>query len=238
MRELKLILSILFLIQISTLESFAQNKTQERISYKNNITYNLLGLFTREAILGYERNINEKNIIRLAAGIKYPTSAESYKSRSFGLFNSKNYTKVSKGIYLGAGYKYILSTYARLYLSAEAYFSHIYYNDIYYQFCVGTSSDSYVSLESMWEKSKGLKIIFGKKLRVLSGNKIGLEFDFFAASGIALRTQEFTTHGKRQGTCSINTELQVFDPPRVSLSEKWIPTMSIGILITMPFTRK
>ncbi len=238
MSKIKLTISILFLIQAFTLESFTQNVTKESTTYKNTVTYNLTGIFTREAIIGYERNLNKKNTIRVAVGLKYATSAESYEHKSFLLFGIKNNSKVTKGVYLGVGYNYMLSSYARLYLSAEVYYYPIYYDNIYYQYCAGTSNDSYISLESMREKSKGLKIIFGKKLGVISGNKIGLEFDFFIASGIDLRTQEFTTHEKRKGTCSINAELQVFDPPRVSLSENWIPTMSMGVLIAMPFIKK
>lgn len=226
------------MFNISGIESYAQNKAYVRKSYKNNINFNLIGLFTRNAVIGYERNINEQNTIRLAFGVKYSTSADSYKSRSIGLFTTKNYNKVSKGVYIGLGYKYMLFRYIRVYLSAEAYYNHIYYNNIYYLFCVGTDSDSYVSLESMREETKGLKIIFGKKLRVLSGKNIGLEFDFFVSSGLALVTQEFKTHGKRQGTCSINAELQMFNPPKVSISEKWTPTLSMGILIGMPFVKK
>ena len=229
---------MLFMIQISTLETYAQEKTPERIEYKNSITYNLFGLFSRKAIIGYERNLNKRNILRIAAGVKYPTSAESYQSRSFGPLVTKNYKKVSQGKYLSLGYKYILSDYSRIYLSLDAYYYHIYFDNIYYQFCVGTSMDSYVSLESMWTKTKGINIIFGKKLRVLSGKKVGLEFDFFAGTGIAIRTQELTTHAKLKGTCSINADLFEFDPPSISNSEDWIITMNLGVLITMPFVQK
>ena len=76
-----------------------------------------------------------------------------------------------------------------------------------------------------------------KKLRVLSDKNLGLEFDFFVSSGLALVAQEFKIHGKRQGTCSINAELQMFNPPKVSISEKWTPTLSMGILIGMPFVK-
>lgn len=239
MRNLGIIILVLFLIQMFTIELYGQDEKPIRTSYNNSLTFNLFGLFKREAVFGYERNLNDRNIIRLEAGRKFATSADSYKAKSFALFTFKNTNKITQGYSLGLGYKYILSTNTRFYLSAQIFYNHYYYDKKYYQFCVGTNSDSYVQLESMSLRTKGLNFIFGKKLRVKSGKNIGLEFDFFVATGIGLENKEFTIHAKRQGTCSTNTELQVFDPPQLNKSEKWTPTIPIvGVLITMPFIQK
>ena len=226
------------MIQVLISDTFAQEKISERLEYKNSFTFSILEPLRREVIFGYERNFNSKNIVSIMVGRKFPSSANSYKSKSFGIFTTKNYNKVSTGYSVSLGYKYMISDYARLYLSAEIHYKYIFYNEKYYQYCVGTSSDSYVSLESMWSDQKGIGIIFGKKLRVLSGNNVGLEFDFYISSGIEYKKQEYTIHGKRQGTCNINTELYELNPPENKLTERWVPTMNIGVLIAMPFTIK
>ena len=235
MKNFSLLLLLFFIICFSSLGLYAQDLKNEKIDFKNSLTFNTLGVVTRHAIFGYERNINDKNTIRLSVGFKYSTADNSFKSHTIGLLTFKFYNRVSKGNYIGVGYNYTFLSFARLYLSAELYYNYIYYDKIYYQFCVGTDSDSYVSLESFREKSKGIKFVFGKKLTLLSGNKVGLEFDFFVSAGIAHRNQELLTHAKRQGTCSLNAEMQKFNPPKVNTTENWVTTINIGALISMPF---
>jgi len=242
MRKLILAISIILIIQILNLESYAQEETKEKTTYKNNITLNLGRFVLNEARFGYERHLTERHTLRAIIGFQYPTNSESFNSIPiiFPFFTYPSYYyKVSKGIYLGAGYSYILGIRSGIYISAEAYFNYNYYDKKYYHFCVGMDMDSYVSLESMKLKKTGLKIIFGKKARIISGRKTGLELDFFAGFGIQYRIEELTIFEKRNGSCHWDySELYKKDPPENKTYRNWHPTLNAGILIGMPFGQK
>jgi len=236
MKKTTYLLSIILAIQVFTLNLNAQENKQENKTYRNNLTLNVGRLFLNEARLGYEKQLTERHAFRTIIGFQYPTSSVSFNSVALGPGHVPNYYKVSKGIYLGLGYNYTLGIQSRIYLSAEAYFNYNYYDKKYYHYCVGMDMDSYVSLESMNLKKTGIKIIFGKKARILSGNKIGLELDFFAGIGIQYRIEELTIFEKSNGSCSYDySELYVKDPPEINTHKNWYPTLHAGILLGMPF---
>ena len=224
------------MIQILTLELFSQDQDQNKKSYKNNITFNFTRLILNEARFGYERQLSERHIFRIILGIQYPTSSKSFRSVPVGIGYAPYYYKVSKGIYIGAGYNYTIGIRSGIYVSAEAYFNYNYYDKKYYNYCVGTDKDSYVSLQSMNLKKSGLKLLFGKKVRIISGSKVGLELDFFAGFGIQYRQEQITIYEKKNGSFTWNpSELYVQNPPKIEIYKNWYPTLNIGILICMPF---
>jgi len=236
MKRLILGILIVFIIQVSCTESYAQEKDNEKITYKNKVTLNVGRLILNEARFGYERQLKERHTLRAVIGLQYPTSSLSFYSVPVGLGYIPDYYRVSKGIYLGVGYNYTLGILSKIYISTEVYYNYNYYDKKYYHFCVGMDMDSYVSLESMKLKKTGLKIIFGKKARIISGNKIGLELDFFAGLGIQYRIEELTIFEKSGGSCYYDySELYIKDPPEINIYKKWYPTLNAGILIGMPF---
>jgi len=236
MKSQALSILIFFLIQLCILDSFAQEKVEEKVSYKNNITLNIGRFFLNEARFGYEKSLSDRNKLRVVLGLQYPTSSSSFHSVPIGLGYAPNYYKVSKGVYFGLGYNYTLGVKSRIYVSAEAYFNYNYYDKKYYHYCVGTDMDSYVSLQSMRLNKTGLKVLFGKKARIITGNKIGMELDFFAGFGIQYRIEEITIFEKSNGSCSWDySELYKKEPPEIKTYKNWYPTLHAGILIGMPF---
>jgi hypothetical protein len=239
MRKLSLYLLIIIIIQIFTLTSYGQEKIKEKIIYKNNLTLNVGRLFLNEARFGYERQLTQRHTARAIIGFQYPTEPKSFNSVPVGIGYAPYYYKVSKGIYLGAAYNYTLGVSSRIYISAEAYFNYNYYDKKYYHFCVGTDMDSYVSLESMNLKKTGLKILFGKKARIISGSKIGMELDFFVGFGLQYRIEELTIFEKSNGSCRWDySELYKYDPPEITTYLNWYPSLHAGILVGMPFRNK
>ncbi|MDP2692519.1 MAG: hypothetical protein Q8O88_02660 [bacterium] len=236
MRKKLLSLSIILLIQFQALNSFAQEKSQNKKSYFNNVTFNFTRLLLNEARFGYEYQLTERHVLRANLGIQYPTSSESFESVSVVFGNAPKYYKVSNGIYFGVGYNYILGTRSKIYVSAEAYFNFNHYDKKYYKYSVGTDMDSYVSLQSMKLKKTGLKLLIGKKVSIISGGKVGLELDFFAGFGLQYRNEEITVYEKRNGSSSYEpSELNVLNPPEIQTNNNWYPTLNAGILICMPF---
>ena len=205
-------------------------------TYKNNLTINLTRFILNEARFGYERSFSERHIGRIVLGFQYPTSSESFNSGTLALGYSPNYYKVSKGIYTALGYNYILGKHSRIYVSGEVYFSYNYYDKKYYHDCEQHGGDSYVALQSMQLKKTGLKILFGKKARLVSGNKMGLELDFFAGIGVQYRYEKLTEFEKQYGSCNYDySDLYTFDPPEEYYSKYWYPTLHAGILVCVPF---
>jgi hypothetical protein len=91
-------------------------------------------------------------------------------------------------------------------------------------------------MQSMQLKRTGIKFLFGKKARLVSGNKIGLELDFFAGLGTQYRYKKLTEHKKLSGGCNYDpSELRPLDPPRVHLYKSWYPSLHLGVLLSMPF---
>lgn len=239
MREFRIFILVFFIIQFFSHELNGQSKIEEKPTYKNNITLNVGRLILNEARFGYERQIIERHTLRGVLGLQYPTASESFNSVPVVFGYAPYYYKVSKGIYLGAGYNYTLGIRSRIYISAEVYFNYNYYDNKYYHYCVGSDKDSYVSLESMDLKKTGLKILFGKKARIVSGSQIGLELDFFAGVGIQYRIEEITVFEKHNGSCDWDySELYKIDPPEIKTYKDWYPTLHAGILIGMPFRLK
>ena len=231
-----ILLSTILMIQSMTLESYSQNQFKDKNSFKNTIKLNTGRLILNEARFSYERQLSERHTLRTVIGFQYPTSQTEFRSVTVGVVYIPNYYKVSKGIYIGAGYNYLLGTHSRNYISAEMYFNYNYYDNKHYRLCAGGSHDSYVSLQSMNLNKTGLKIIFGKKATIISGSKIGLELDFFVGMGIQYRIEELTIYQKQSGSCSYDyNELYHIYPPDIETNKNWYPTLHAGILIGMTF---
>jgi hypothetical protein len=225
------ILSIFFMIQIFTIDLHAQEETKEEPSYKHNININLGRLILNEARFSYEKSIKELHSLRFILGFQYPTSSNSFDSNDFPFYDViPSYYKVSKGIHIGTGYNHI-SIKHRVYVSAEAYFSYNSYNKKYYHFSTGIHSDEYNSLESMKLLKTGIKFIAGFKNKLVYGDKMGLELDFFGGLGVQYRYEELTTFesgGHYSGP-------YIHDPPKFEIIRFFTPTVNMGILLGIPF---
>ena len=237
MKKFLLILIVTFVIHVLPIQLYSQEQNQV-IQTKNNIlTINVTRLFLNEARFGYERQLSERHSIRPVFGIQFATSSDEIKSISLGLASIPFYYSVSKGYYLGLGYNYIVGKHLRLYISTEIYYNYSYYNNKYYRHCDKLMDiDSYVSLQSMDIKKTGIKFIFGKKVRLLKGEKVNLELDIFARIGIQYRIKNLSIYEKLSSSCSYGiSELNEINPPEIKSSKKWDPTINTGLLICVPF---
>ena len=149
MKKIVSIVSIIFVTHSIAQGLFAEDQIREKKSFENTITFNIGRLILNEARFGYERQLTERHVFRTVLGIQYPTNSESFKSVPLGIYYAPYYYEVSKGIYLGIGYNYVLGIHSKIYVSSEIYFNFNYYDKKYYHYCVGPDKDSYVSLESM-----------------------------------------------------------------------------------------
>ena len=235
MKKIFFILFVLILILLNTKQLSSQD--QERKYFKNNITFNLTRLLLLEARFGYELKVSESHVVRVNLGIQFPTSAESYSYKAVaGIWQIASYYPVSKGIYVGLGYNYILNYQSKIYISGEVYYSYNYYDKKYYTHCAGSSNSS-VSLQSMDLRKTGVKVLFGKKVSLAEGKKAGLLIDFFAGPGIQYREEIITVYKGKTGTCDIdsNVDFNEYNPPYEDVSKRWWLTFNAGILIGVPF---
>jgi hypothetical protein len=223
---------LLLLLFSQTDQVTAQEQPQPK-TFRNNITVNITRLFLLEPRIGYEFSLTERHIVRATVGIKLSTSAGTFKSFAEGI--PKNY-QVTKGGYVSVGYNYVFNTRFKFYVSAEIYYHYLFYNDKYYRNCTGMDMESYVSLQSLDLEKGGLKILSGKKMMLVSGGKAGLSMDFFVGLGVQYRYEDLTVYEKKEGDCYYDiSELNQLDPPCKQLRKFFIPTMSVGVLMGLPF---
>lgn len=236
MKNLPVAFLFLLFFQIISIQLFSQEK--EKQTYKNNITLSAVPIIFREIRLGYERQLSERHTLKTSVGVKIPSSSESFGTiNPLPLIIPLSY-QVSNGGYFSLGYNYVFSPRKKLYLSAEAYSSYYYYNDKYFKYCVGTSMDSYVTLQSGKLMKTGIKFLIGKKIALISKGTVGLQLDIFAGIGGQYRDEEITIFRKKMGTCQIEGtyhEFHEYDPPEIEISKNWYPTLHAGILFGMPF---
>jgi hypothetical protein len=178
----------------------AQEQTQRTKTLKNTITLHSGRLLFNETRLGYERLYTDLNSWRVVLGLQYPGESNSLAT-GYEIFPIPKYHRVSKGIYIGAGHNHILGVRSRVYVSTEVYFNYNSYDKIYHSES-GASNDSYVALESMDLTKTGIKLLFGKKARILTASNIGLELDFFAGFGLQFMNKKLTAYEKRRGSSS------------------------------------
>lgn len=233
MNKLLLILIFLFL---SSLFSLGQAQEKEAKKYKNALTFNVTRVLLLEARLGYERYITERHAIRITAGYKFPTSAQSYKPLNTWL-PIPVYFKVTQGPYFSLGYAYYIIPKAHFYFSPEIYLNYVFFDKKYYEFCAGTVDDSYVSLQSRHLTKSGIKFLIGKKGSLIPHKKTRLQFDFFAGIGIQNRNEDMTIYAKKQGYCSAGKldEQSYYDTPKKEHKAYWQLTLHGGILLSYPF---
>jgi len=228
-----LFVSILFAtLQLNSISLFSQEENKE--SYKNNITFNVTRLALLEARFGYERLMSERHLLRTTLGIQFPINSESFSYRFYVPF----YYTVSKGVYFSLGYNYIINPHSKLYLSTEVYINYSYYDNKYYEYCVGQSKESYVTLQSMQLRKSGIKLLIGKKLFNTSRKKNRLQLDIFCGIGAQYRQEDITIFKKKVSTCDIDSEVYDFhdyDPPQKEISIGWWPTLHGGILLSFAF---
>ncbi len=226
--------STILLLTATTGNAQQQEKTYK--SYSNSLTVNLTRFILNEARVGYERNLAEHHVARIVLGFQYPTSSTSFNTIPVGLGYVPNYYKVSKGIYTGIGYNYMFGKHLSAYVSGEIYYSYSYYNDKYYHYCVGHGGDSFVALQSMNLNKTGLKILIGKKVRIVSCGKAGLELDIFAGAGVQYRHEALTIFERRYGGCNYDySDLYKLDPPEKHNYINWYPTLHLGVSACVPF---
>jgi hypothetical protein len=227
-------LLLLLIILWNTPQLFSQE--QEKSSRKNTITFNILRLTLMEARFGYERQLAERHVIRATLGIQFPIASESFKSINLPKTVPFYYT-VSNGIYVALGYNFIIKPESNFYVSAEVYYNHSYYDEKYYRLCSSKSNGSEVYLQSMQLNKSGIKFLIGKKISMMPKKSTRLQFDIFTGIGLQYRQEEITVFKKKQGECTVGSQYDyvVLNPPEVSDSNRWYPTLHAGMLFSFPF---
>ena len=211
---------------------FGQENERLKAENKNIISFNITRLILCEARFNYERQISPRHIASISAGIQFPVS-ETFKRVSYIPF----YYPVSKGIYIGLGYKYIIVPSKQIYLSPEFYYNYSYYNNKYYRHCTGQDKENYVSQQSMDLSKAGLKLLIGRKQSSTPNKNTRIKFDYFIGIGVQYREEEITIYQKKQGECSVDGQYQYidYDPAQVEYSKGWWPTLHGGLLIGLSF---
>ena len=234
MKKAPILLFLLLFMLWSSAQLFSQES--QKTSRKNNITFNITRLILLEARFGYERQLSERHIIRTTLGIQFPVSSESFKAISLPKTTPFYYT-VSKGFYLALGYNFLIVPKANLYVSAEVYYNHSYYDEKYYRLCSGMSSGSEVYLQSMQLNKSGIKFLIGKKMSMMPKKPTHLQFDIFGGIGLQYRQEEIIVFKKKQGECTVDGQYEyvLLNPPKVSDSNRWYPTLHLGVLFSFPF---
>jgi hypothetical protein len=232
------IITRLFIIFLLIQTGFMLPAQEEQTVYfHNHLTLNTTRLIFREIRLGYERNITAHHVAKIAFGMQWPTSSNSFRSTAVGIVYLPVYYPIVSGFYTSVGYNYLINTKKHFYVSAELYFDHKYYNNKYYRYCVGTDMDSYVSRESMQMNKYGLKFLAGKKVTLFGKGKVGLQLEFYGGIGFQYHQKEITEYGKQHGGCTLG----YYDPDHEYPSPKTInsnyitPTFHLGMLISVPF---
>ena len=179
--------------------------------------------------------MSDREAFRVVLGLKYPTKAESFESMQV-LFTFPYHFPVSTGVYLGLGYNYVLGVKSRIYISPEICYSYNYYNDKYYNHLSGQGAETYTHLQSMKLHKAGFKILFGKKVNIISNKKMDLEFDFYVGLGLQSRIEEITAfeyYGN--GTTNDYSKLTKYDTPVVENNILFYPTIHIGLMMGISF---
>jgi hypothetical protein len=228
---------IIFIILLIAAGFFLHAQEDQTFDYHNHLTLNTTRLIFREIRLGYEHNITGQHVARVTLGMQIPTSSNSFRNTSVGIGYIPVYYPIASGFYTSIGYNYIIKTKKQFYASAELYFDHKYYNNKYYEYCVGMDMESYVSRESMRMNKYGLKFMVGKKATLFGKGKVGLQLDFYGGLGLQYHQKKITEYGKQYGDCS----LDYYDPeheyatPKTTSSNYFTPTFHLGMLISVPF---
>jgi hypothetical protein len=207
---------------------------EETRSFKNVFSLNVTRLYLKEVRLGYERQLADRHVLRTTLGYEFSNGAESFKTFNITPFNIPIKFAITKGIYVALGYNYFFNSEKNAYVSAEVYYNNRFYDDKYFMFCVGSSSDSYVDYQSMDLKKSGIKFLIGKKV-VLGNSRI--LFDFFAGLGIQYRAKEITIYKSKYGECTIggSYDFIVYDPPKKDFIDEWRPSLQGGFLLSFLF---
>ena len=232
MKSLFICSIILLALQLNARQLFSQNDGQE--VYENYVTFNITRLLLLEARFGYERLITEKHVLRTAVGLQFPVSSNTFGSiASYAPY----YYAVSKGIYLGLGYNYLIIPESYFYVSAEVYYSYNYYDDKYYKYCVSDRSESYVINQSLKLAKTGIKFLVGKKATMAPWKKTRMQFDFFGGMGVQYRSEHITIFKRIDETCDINFPHNItnYDPQKEDMSDRWVLTLHAGILLSLAF---
>lgn len=227
------IIIFIFLVCLLNFNSlYAQDP--DRKAYKNALTFNVLRLALCEARFGYERKLAERHIIRTTLGIQFPVSSEEFKNY---IFEMPYYYMVSRGIYIAIGYNYMIIPRSGFYISSEIYFNYNFYDNKYFTCLVGTSMDSFISLQTMDLTKTGIKFLMGRKVSMHPSKETRMQFDFFWGAGIQYRQEELVIFKKLVGTTNIEDikDYPNSDPPETEVSKKFWPTLHGGILLSLPF---
>jgi hypothetical protein len=231
-KKVVIIVFIMLTVQVNASLLFGQE--QKKKINKNVISFNVTRLVLLEARFGYERYLSERHVVRASVGIQFPINSESYSY----LIKVPFYYAVTKGIYTGLGYNYVLNKHSKSYISGEVYYNYSYYNNKYYKGCHPEDKAKKIEYLSMNEWITGLKILFGKKINFSRNKDSKIQLDLFCGLGAQYRHHDETIYKELRGTCSIE-RLEEYgyenDPPETKLSHQLWPTLHGGILISFPF---
>ena len=224
-------MSILILLISFSLTGVVQEKIEQP---KNYITTDLITPIFRKFTLQYERMISESDFIRFGIGYQYPKNTDSYESQNYVLLKLNNKNTVTTSYSVSAGWGRFLKPGNRFYLGGELFYSYQFYENKYYYDCAGTSSDSYVYLESEFNNVYGANFIIGYKIEIPERGKIRFVIEPYGGLGLALANIKKTTYGKSHGTCGLSY-FRYYDEPVVEILNTIAPSVKIGLRIGIRF---
>ncbi|NQU35550.1 MAG: hypothetical protein HQ521_20180 [Bacteroidetes bacterium] len=223
-----------FLISALLFYNNSYSQTTDTLTLKNYVGVGIAYPFFRTFTVGYERMITKKGFIRVNASGQPLSKKNSYKKNTLVLISyDVNKQKVFTSSSFSVGYGYMIIPRAGLYIATDLTYRYNYFEDKYYYECVGTDSDSRVSLASEYHNDYGLQAMVGIKVVIKKYKGIRFVCDFNAGNGLYLSNQKHVLIAERKGRCSIN-DLQYFPEPQetnvVTISSLIILRAGLGII--------
>ena len=229
----KLFLIGLF-ISVLLFQTKSYSQSTDSVNFRNYIGAGITYPFFRTFTVVYERMISPKGFIRVNASVQPLSKKNSYKKNTLVLISyDVNKQKVFTSSSFSVGYGYKIIPRAGFYFAADLTYRYNYFEDKYYYECVGTDSDSKVSLVSEYHNDYGLQAMAGIKVVIKKYKGIRFVCDFNVGNGLFLSYQKHLLIAERKGTCS-NNNLQYFPEPQetnvVTMSSLTILRAGLGII--------
>lgn len=227
-----LIVSVLIVVFCVSKTTFSQTDGVKPI--KNYLTTNILKPIRSEYTLRYERLITLRDFIRFDIGYKNPRNNDSYENKMTVLIKTTNKWTIVSSYTFSVGYGRFLIQQTGFYLAIDLSYRYNYYDHKYYYDCVGTSSDSYVYLESEFNDNFGIRPQVGYKLAVNHKNRIRFVIDGYIGYGFYYNVQKYILYGQDHGSCSL-TYFQYLPAPEETNSSSLKVPFIFGVNIGMGF---
>jgi hypothetical protein len=215
-KQMKLIVrsfAIVFIFQSVFLGGHVQCQTVNTEQGKNYLTAALAYPLFRTFIFGYDRMITENGFIRLNLSRQTLSDKDSYETKYYSMFiQLTDKRKVFTSRSFSVGYGHFLLPKVGFYVAVDLTYRYRFFENKYHYDCVGSDSDSKVSLGSEYRNEYGLQNMAGIKLIIIKYKGICLVADFNLGVGFYWSVQEQLLIAERQGVC-VAIDLQYYDTP-------------------------